>query len=267
MTLCVAAISRKENKIVTVSDFLLSTDWDSSESPAMKIAKTGFKNRWRVMFAGDPSTFIKVNTKATSLLAGTKESTKDIMAAFQDAFQDTLKSEIEGAKLSRYGMTRKQFLEKGRQNFGKEEFLRILREVQSIGLETEFLVAGFDDNEEPSLVSIDDDSGTPYIRDLSSYHAIGSGAPLAEASLMGTFNTHASVSDIVYRLSEAKFLSERSPFVGESTFVTVFGLKNYWNAILPPEMEKIKKLWKEKGIPPIPVGASKLITENLKPLS
>jgi hypothetical protein len=265
MTLCIAAIARREKKIITATDFLLSTEIDSADTPAMKVIRTGCNKRWLTMFAGDPSIFIDINTDVLARLSGTEERAMDMAAAFEGAYKDRLKRKIEDETLSIYGLTRKEFLDQGRESFGKEEFLTILHQMADTKLETDFLVAGFD-GPEPCILSISD-PGVAYTHDLSSFSAIGCGAPLAEATLTATFDPFATTTDVIYRVSEAKFVGERAPGVGRSTLITVFGLNEEWKGIFPTAMKPIKDLWLQKGVPPVPVEAAGLITSGFKPLA
>jgi hypothetical protein len=268
MTLCIAAAVRtkdgKGNKIITASDFMLSHDSNSVESPATKIVRIGKRKVWVVMFSGDPSAFLQVVTDASPRLKDTDENADAVVSAFESAFRENIKRKIEGEILSRYGMTRDQFIENGLNCFGQEEFLRILNDVQSATLGTVFLLAGFDGSQ-PCIVSVSD-PGTAYFHDLTSFQAIGSGAPLAQAALMSTCDPFAPLTDVIYRVSEAKFIGERAPGVGQKTLITVLGMDGQWHGILPPGMEKVSHLWKKKGIPHVPREASKLIGEGLKPL-
>jgi hypothetical protein len=266
MTLCIAAVARskdgKENKIITATDFMLSHESDSVESPATKILRIGNRKVWLVMFSGDPSVFLQVVTDASPRLKDTAETANDVVSAFENAFRESLKRKIEGEILSRYGMTRDQFIEKGLSCFGPEEFLRILTDVQCTRLGVDFLLAGFD-GPQPCIVSVGD-PGTAYFHDLSNFHAIGSGAPLAQAALVSTCDPFAPLTDVIYRVSEAKFIGERAPGVGQRTLVTVLGMDGQWQGILPPGMEKVSELWKRKGIPRVPREAAKMITQRLR---
>ncbi|HEV3243819.1 MAG TPA: hypothetical protein VGZ31_05355 [Chthoniobacterales bacterium] len=261
MTICIAAICRKENMIITATDFMLSSETISSESPAAKISLTGHKNRWVVMFSGDPSINLEVKTEARRKLVGKEEYAKDLISAFQGAFKDRICRKIEDEILSPFGITREQFLKEGRANFGDDEFLRILREIETTGLETDFLVAGFEPTGRPCLLSFFD-PGSYYIHDMSSFHAIGNGATLADSSLTTKFNPFGTLSDCIYRVSEAKFLGQKAPGVGKQTFVSVLGSDGKWNGIGPRNMDKIQKLWEEKGQPPVPDEAVGLIKKS-----
>jgi hypothetical protein len=260
MTLCIAAVCRKENMIITANDFMLSTDTISSETPAAKISLTGHQNRWVVMFAGDPSIYMEVKTDARNRLLGKEEYAKDIIEAFQGAFKDKLCRKIEDELLSPYGMTREQFLDEGRDNFGDEKFLQILNEIEITGLGTDFIVAGFEPTEplRPTILSFSD-PGTHYIHDMSNFHSIGNGAELANSIMTLYFNPFSSLTDCIYRVSEAKFLGQRAPGVGQQTFVTVLSSDCKWNGITPRKMDKIQELWEEKGQPPVPDEAKGLI--------
>jgi hypothetical protein len=236
MTLCIAAVARSSNTIVCVSDYMLSSDTHSIEGALSKLAWLNH-GKWLQLFSGDPSHNLSVLEKVQTHLHGKPEDRETIRRAYEKMFQKELREKIEAQLLSPIGMTRDEFLVHGRERIGDEQFSRILYQIQHFGLQTEFLVAGFDGNA-PVLLSISD-PGTAYIRDALSFHAIGCGAPLAEAYLMTLpFDPFDPLDEIVYRVCVAKFRSEAAPGVGRRTTLATLDKDGTLRRYLSSEWEK-----------------------------
>jgi hypothetical protein len=207
MTLCVAAFSFRDRTFVTVSDLMLSTDYMSAESSSTKINPISSSGRWICIFAGSPSIYGGTLDRIRGLLVGGAENGKNVRAAAEKAFREELNHKIEGELLSPFGLSRKEFLEGGKEYFGSEEFQRILYQLNAIRLDTSFIIAGFDENGTPHLFSIADPGITENHLHLG-FHAIGTGWLRCAGSLYGTYESDLSTPDLIYRLCEAKFLSE-----------------------------------------------------------
>lgn len=250
MTLCVAAIARVEKRFLTASDLKLSTEIMSTESRIMKLSLVGENPRWTVMFAGDPtySAIITSRVSAEMKRTGARSANEGRIATFfVNTFQDVLRKKIEDELLSPYGLTREQFIQNGRQHFGDELFAKMLYQINEMGLGTEFLVG----NPE-SLMSIRDPGVVRFHNHLG-FHAIGSGATIAIASLMENFDMNGSIADISYRLLEAKFRGESALGVGPKTMFTLIDLNGtVFEGLNADSCEKIRKIWQEKGRPPTP---------------
>jgi hypothetical protein len=263
MTLCIAAIANEAKTIVTVSDFMLSNQTSSMEGEITKVSRIGHSKRWLMMYAGDPSNSYLVFRRVNAALAGTKEAEADIIKAFTSAIQQEIKQKIETQLLSPYGWMREDFMRDGRASLGDEQFARLLYAVQNVGLETDFLVAGFSEKDNHHVYSFRD-PGVCSVHDQLRFHSIGCGSALADASMMSSFRSDASLTDVIYRLAEAKFKGEAAPGVGKQTFITTldFDAKTL-QVVHPPNVEKIKALWEKNGKPPIPAEAKDLITKTL----
>lgn len=156
MTLCVAAYSPKFRTFVTVSDLLLSNDYMSAETSSMKIKPLSPTGRWVCMFAGSPSIYGSVLERIRAYLHAADESGASVRTAAEKAFRDELGHKIEGQLLSPFGLTRKEFLEQGKNYFGDEQFTRLLYELNAINLDTHFIIAGFELDGAPHLFSVVD---------------------------------------------------------------------------------------------------------------
>jgi hypothetical protein len=114
MTVCIGAISRRDLAIVTISDLMLSTADDrmSAETPGMKLTPVGKQGLWLGLYAGDPSTAARVFTNVENTLTEQPQSLME--SAFESAFKAELKRKIEDEFLGPSGLTRSEFVRKGR---------------------------------------------------------------------------------------------------------------------------------------------------------
>lgn len=259
MTLCIAAVSRRDKRIVTVSDLMLSTEEMSSEPSISKVIVVGKQTKWMAMFAGDPTHAWSIIDRACGLLDNKSESFYRVMGAFKTAYQDELENKINSEILSPLGLTRTSFLKDGRSFLGDETFNKLYYEVLNTSLETDFLVGN-----SSRLFSIEHPCTVTY-HDPLGFSAIGAGATLAEASLTGILDPNESVENIIYRLLEAKFRGESARGVGRKTFVVTMDDNGKVESLPMSTCEEIRQLWEEKGKAKIPSEVNLLIAAFLKP--
>jgi hypothetical protein len=261
MTLCIAAISRRGDQIVTVSDLMLSTSFTSQEAD-LKATPLTRSNLWIVMFAGSPSVRDSVVGAVSAALAKRPETLPEVMGAFRTACQQELKVKIEDEILSPLGLDRDRFLRRGRTYFGEEDYSRLLRRIEATTLETEFLVAGVDPTGKARIFSVSE-IGRCTRHDSPGFHAIGSGWVSAIGALYGTYRADLSLTDLIYRACEAKFLGESASGVGKYTMVLVTDRDCELLAIIPEAMEPIREAWEQFGRPPVPDAAQTAIEQRL----
>lgn len=266
MTVCIAACVRSEQKIVTVTDLMLSTDYTSVETSAIKIQPISSTGRWISMFSGSPSIDALVLKDVWGALTGSDETAEQMIAAFERAFREQLKRKIEGELLSPYGIDRETFLREGKAYFGDEEFARLLYQINTMTLSTSFLVAGFDPQGTPRIFTISDPGVFEY-HDRLGFHAIGSGYVRALGALYSTYDADLSTPDLIYRVCEAKFVAESAPGVGKKTFVVVVKPDGKHEAIFPEGVEEIRRVYEAEGKPPVSSAARAAIASNLGALA
>lgn len=263
MTLCIAAVARGggDPSYITVSDRMMSTMSMSAEPEVTKTSFIGTKIRWAVMFAGDPTHAYSIISRVINSTADQTETFAVMEAAFKTAFKVELGQKINDELLSPMGITREQFQRDGKEAFGRDIFSKMLYQINSAKLETDLLIGN------ASRIFSVSDPGTIEYHDQLGFHAIGSGAVLAEASLMGTVDSLHPVNDIMYRLLEAKFRGESALGVGRKTFLTVMDATGKNPRFMPSEKcDEIRKIWESKGKPPVPPETGKIIEESLLPL-
>lgn len=262
MTLCIAAVARSSgggHSYITVSDHMLSSSSMSAEPVLVKTSFIGTKIRWAVMFAGDPTHAYSIIQRAINSAAGQTETFAVMEAAFKTAFKAELEQKINDELLSPMGITREQFQQTGKEAFGREIFGKMLYQIGNAKLETDLLIGNAS-----RIFSVSDPGKIEY-HDPLGFHAIGSGATLAEASLMGVIDSVHPVNHIIYRLLEAKFRGEAASGVGRKTFLTVMDATGACKQMISDECDHIRAIWEVKGKPPVPDSAKKLIDDLLKP--
>jgi hypothetical protein len=262
MTLCIAAVARASgggHSYITVSDHMLSNSSMSAEPTLVKTSFIGTKIRWTVMFAGDPTHAYRIISRVIDSTSGQSETFAVMESAFETAFRAELEQKINDELLSPLGITREQFQKTGKKEFGREIFGKMLYQVGNVRLDTDLLIGNAS-----RIFSVSDPGKIEY-HDPLGFHAIGTGATLAQASLMGAIDSLHPVNHIVYRLLEAKFRGESAAGVGTRTFLTVMDAAGNCRQMTSDECDHIRAIWEIKGKPPVPDSAKKLIGDLLKP--
>jgi len=265
VTVCIAALPRFTDKIILVSDLLLSSD-EASVDGVIKFATIAPLTEWYVMFAGDPSRFQTLMDRLRGLLGDVKNTrltVETVTAGFEQAYRLELLRVIESDVLRPYGLTHAHFIRKGKRLLGEVRFNHVMDRVEAVDLGVEVLVAGLDAWGQTRLFSVS-------TRGLVSpaalpYHAIGAGAPIALGSLypLTYFPTFDQLAETVYRVCAAKFAAENAPSVGESTYAVVISpMASTWTIVT--DIDRLRQLWKTKGQPPVPTEARRLIERDLQ---
>jgi hypothetical protein len=137
--------------------------------------------------------------------------------------------------------------------------------------QTELLVCGFDE-ELGSQIFASDGIGhcTPY--NGFGFHAIGAGGRAAEAWLLANpdFLGSERISEIIYRLCEAKFMAENSPFVGKTVWIRVWFENGVILPIMipaPPDdtpLQVLRRSWKSRVSQQPPAEALDAIERSLR---
>ena len=123
---------------------------------------------------------------------------------------------------ARLGMDYRKFQRTGRQALPDDLYRQIAWDISGQRLEVELIVAGFVPGQysdrEPVVVKL----SAEQVVTCDTFAAIGSGALLAEASLMQRdYSSIATIEYATYLAYEAKRLGERAPGVGRETNIMV----------------------------------------------
>ena len=137
MTLCVAAISRHDHEVVTVSDLMLSASTEdmSIDTQMLKtqpVLTSG--GLWSVMFAGNACVSACVQERVARQLMDRPGYLDVVSKAFEAAFREELQRKIEGDLLSPFGLGRDRFLREGRGYFGDKQFTQMVYQINGTRL-------------------------------------------------------------------------------------------------------------------------------------
>jgi hypothetical protein len=256
MTLCIAAIAKRDKRIVTVSDHMLTVESISMTADVFSTSKVtliGSGRRWISLFAGETSVAAKINSAVSVSLGNAIPTAAQVQATYKHEVREALKEKMENEFLSIYGMSRDQFVEKGRAAFGDEEFTKMKDQMRKFHLGTDFLVGGFDENGRTYLFSVNH-PGVITSHEQLGFHAVGTGDLLANASLFFNFIYANSLAEVVYRLAEAKFRGEAAPGVGKATTICILGGDKGVQILPSSHIAEFERLWKEHGQSLFPPG-------------
>lgn len=266
MTVCIAVTPRFRDEIILVSDRLLSCDVTSVEG-GFKLTKLAPGIEWYIMFAGDAPRFKPLIERMREPLGGVQEtrlSLDSAVALAERAYYVELTNFIEAEVLAPYGMSRDDFIKKGRRWLGNSSYTQILNVIGSTDLGIEILVVGLDADAETQMFSVS--AHGVATRALLPYHAIGSGSYLA----LGTLYQLAGfpgmdVTENIYRACAAKFAAEAAPGVGRETHAMVVNPLSNTSAVIFG-FNQLREIWQAQGQPPFPAAARRLIQRDLKPM-
>jgi ATP-dependent protease HslVU (ClpYQ) peptidase subunit len=251
MTLCIAAIAKKDNKVLLATDGMLSLEYMSFDSPMLKAMPLTAKKQFTLAFAGSPHHAQAVDFHALTLLEGKEEAFPFVMEVCEQAFRTELTRKIEGQVLSPFGYDRPTFLKEGRHDLGDEEFGRLVYEIKETRLDTTIMVCGFDVSGTPRVFSISD-PGVATSHDAAGFHAIGSGTFSALGALYAHYDPNGTWVDLAYRMCEAKFLGESALGVGKNTAMLLMEPDGSARIMPLRPIEQIRDVWREFGRPPVP---------------
>jgi hypothetical protein len=266
MTVCIGVTPHFTDRIILVSDQLLSSD-QASVDGVLKVCTIAPGATWYVMYAGDPGRFLLLMERVRGELGdirNTRLSVETVRAAFERAFKREYASAIETVVLGPYGLTLKEFKQKGKAMLGEVRLNRLADQIESFDLGVEVLVAGLDAWARTQLFSVST-RGVAMPAALP-YHAIGSGASIALGALyaLGAYPA-LDMPETVYRACAAKWAAESTRSVGETTYAVVLApLSGGWTVL--SEIDRLRDLWKRKGRPPFPSAARSIVSRQLRHL-
>jgi hypothetical protein len=210
--------------------------------------------QWQCMYSGLPTEFEELRRR----LAATEcpKTLEGVTEAVEHAYDELTKHLIERRILAPLGLTRDVFMTEGLEMFGDTYFRELLEQCRAVKPETDLLVMGFDEKSVPHLFQAYRD-GTCTNYDQLGFYAIGAGAWAALGSLYASdVRSARSTNRVVYRLCEAKFLSEIARSVGGlMTVVNVFYADGSDYSLFINDEDPIRIAWKKQRSAPIPQEA------------
>jgi len=216
MTVCIAATCEDGEKIVLCTDTKLSSALGSTET-GRKDLHIG--NRWRLLTAGDEPEIIALHRLY-------RRRFQDINNLTPEKLDESMKFPLRQRKtdlsdeytFSRYNMSYADFIAVGKDKFPDEEYRNSVRNVASIRLRANLIIAGFVDGS-PEVYYTDADG---VARAANDFAVIGEGEYIAQSVLLRREqNSGLSLAETLYNVYEAKRYSESIGSVGEYTTIAI----------------------------------------------
>jgi hypothetical protein len=269
MSVCIAAISSlsddDECRIIAMADRKVSSVEFSNEDATIKGEKIG--KHWLAMFAGaDISPCMPICNAVEAAIKDQPNTAAQMMKTFEGEYQKYLSNLAAAKVLGRWNLTMDKFVEGGRKHFGADNFDRLCAQIESIKLQCQFLVCGFDHQGNPHIFTVKN-PGFAQDWDTPGYYAIGNG-DFAALSTLGFFQQSIikTVPETYYNVCAAKFMAEKASEVGEKDFTWEIGPRGFeqvnWG-IIPV----VRKAWeRDGGKPSTPDGIIERIA-SMRPAS
>jgi hypothetical protein len=264
VTIAMAAITKPDGYIVTVSDRMISYDnvTQAEDNAALKAAKIA--ERWGIMFsANDARLFMPLTDKIIAKMG--KASGNDrtyhldvVKQCVMEAYQEMFDVEFSAAFLSRLGIPSvREFRKNGFTELGSDVHKEVYRELSKFDLGIQLLVHGYDLINQPHIFEVDS-PGRIRDHDILGYAVIGSGYWMASASLRRRPLSR-ELYPTIYRLLEAKFSAETATGVGKATTAIIFGPNSEFASTHPDIIADVREVWLGTLKPDAPKAAIQLI--------
>jgi len=273
MTVCIGAVFERIGKIFFVTDAQLSADWISTEG----VSKWKWLNKpgqWIAMYSAESaSTFPSVVDRIRAELGNEACGVQKVMAACEHACEAEFEHAVSRDILLPYAFKSVvDFISGGLECLGASLFEQVCGEIrlahQKFSFQFQLLVVGFDEEFKGHIFEVSG-LGAAARYDEPGFHAIGSGAPVALATLypIPYFCSETDETEIVYRLCAAKFAASSSQGVGPDTSVFCIEQGGGWSMMLKPDVATLHKIWTKEGQPRIPKRAIAHIQEAFLPMA
>ena len=218
MTVCIAAICENGNAIVFASDREYGIEYTSGEFHDPKVQplfRPKNPGNWSVAFAGTvPHAIEVIGTIRRYENEIESRSWFDLMSALEKNYRRVRLSKAEGEIFSARGWTLEQFQKHGSQQLPPTTYANLDTRLGLYNLDASLLVAGFASDDFPAILSVDN-PGVAREHSKIGFWCIGSGTPLAQASMFGReYSWGFSLEKAVYSVFEAKRNAERATGVG-----------------------------------------------------
>ena len=246
--------------IVAATDNRISFDdiYPAAERGARKILRVS--DNWYISFAATNVAVLKQIVqdiiRDVSLLKAIPSSSSMIQIA-EKSYAERLKSDFAKKHLVQFGyQTVEDFRREGLQDLGKDNYDKYIRMLATHDLGAELMIFGHV-GQMPHLFVVNN-PGRAEDRYILGYGVVGSGSMMALAALRRKPMPPA-LSDVIYRVLEAKFSSETASHVGPSTSLTVVNRDGHAGEFTEDEIEAVRKIWKRTLDEPSPKEALELI--------
>lgn len=270
MSVCIAAMSGKgtrsagdTHEIIAIVDRKVSSTEFSNEDATTK--SMWLPNRWLAMFAGDDiSAAIPIIRCAKKRLINMENTLENISEAMEISYQDYLANLCRSRVLGRWQFkTIEDFRQRGRKQFGADEFDTLCSHIDQVRVKCTFLICGVDDKKESHILTVSH-PGIAEIRDDPGYWAIGNGS-FAAMSLMSFFRQSIvnSLEQTIYNVFTAKLMAETASDVGRHPFFWRINSTGWDDSLGVRLFLEIRDEWNRVGKPLIPEGMLDTIEKHL----
>lgn len=256
MTVCVAGIANGLTEIILAADRRLVYGQIMADGLALKIRP--FARRWVASFAGDDIGHVRALLEHVQNGVGDNiDPTRQQVAAwFRSAFAIHRRTLIQEQVLASLGIDVKEFWDNGLKKLGRVAFEELRYRASEVRIGVTFLVAGFNDDDQPHIFIISDE-GLSYRTEVG-YWAIGSGSNAALSSLAyRRMNPTLKSHEALYVVLESKFMAE-GPYVGPETVTLVQGVDGSLRVLDDNDLATIRTIWEKEGRAPMPKNLGRI---------
>jgi hypothetical protein len=264
MTVCIAAIADLGETVVAITDTMLSVEGTGLSMTAdsnIFFKGGGIHKDWYALYSGSVSLPVPIVIEARDTLPEGPLRLAQVVSVFRKAYQKHLAQRVADEVLSP-GFDVDSFYRRGLSELGEMGFTEKRRDFE-YRMQTDpimdFLVYGFDPSGHAHIFTVSNPGVVTY-HDNEGFWAIGSGQQVGITALMfHQYNKMFPLAWSMYHVCEAKFMAERSPGVGEESFILIMNKNkgNYWYPV--KEIAKVKEVWRQCGRPSRPPQAVTLI--------
>ena len=273
MTVCIAAACDGGTRIVTATDGMISVGEVSADTITEKMFWLG---DWQFLYAGTPANISLISENIDE--AGMSDpnlrlTRRNIQSVVSKAYKKFVGELSSFDVLNAFGMTLEEFKANGPAFFGKEFHGQLVRQIKynAERLQDQLLVLGW--GLSPISVMLYELSpGGPALHSVACFAAIGSGAHLAQTTMMLLGQRReCTLAETIFNVAAAKFSSEKSAGldVGYSTTIYVSHKRTERDATGKPcgsfltteDIGTLRELWTEYLKPRIPDEARRTITK------
>jgi len=156
--------------------------------------------------------------------------------------------------LGRFGIGMKEFLKNGKRRFTESKFNALCGEIEQVDGECTFLIFGYDRHGVPHVFTVCN-PGTDEVHDKAGHCTIGAGEYAADGML--TFlnqNQDCTLRQTIINVLFAKFMAERVPGVGKSTFFFIKKQNRPMFGHVGNILAEVRAAWDQEGCPHVPSG-------------
>jgi 20S proteasome alpha/beta subunit len=271
MTVAIAASVPTTKQIVTVCDARLSYGEAIPAADDATMKNRRIAPRWGMMFAAEDSTaFMPAAVEASAILQGSSDGddenrnhgSQEVMEAARKGYEKEFNERFFREHLARFGFADiAEFRRSGFAEMGKDLYHEYAMKLARFDLGLELLVYGFSEDGHPSIFEVAN-PGKIISHSLRGHAAIGSGSLMA-ISALNRKPLGRSITDITYRLLDAKFSSETARDVGKKTFVVVLGPNGSHGTMAQGDVDKIRASWNKELKRANPKEAIKIIEKSV----